>query len=251
MSSFAPPIAIPPGMGDPGPLKKLVVPKAADAAVKKARAWPKAKLKAIQGTSQDRLAALFSPAIAKEIRREKSRLGLLVADRPELEKVLADIKEDERGRSGKVLTDAEARETAIESGRFDHLLPGQQFNILEHRGLAGPPVVFDRANTGSWSPDPDKAVGALIPDKPGVYVFAVTWAGFTDDSRDLHTVSVERRADGSTSVLSGGFSQTASPDVKAALNVPVLDANPSRAGSRAVLVYPLNPTPAGPPAKPK
>ena len=103
--------------------------------------------------------------------------------------------------------------------------------------------MFDRANTGSWSPDPNKAVSELVPDKPGVYVFAVTIAGLTDTSKDIHTLTVERRADGSTSVLAGGPFQTAHPDVQTALNVPVLDLNPNRHGSRAVLVYPLNPTP--------
>lgn len=210
--------------------------------MKKAQAWPAGKLQVIKGSTQDRLAALYSPAIAAEVRRERSRRGVNFAEGPELDKALAEIKQRALA-DGKTLTDAEARAKAIEQGRFDHLYPAGDLAILQQRGLAGEPVVFDRANTGSWSPDPNKAVNEMVPNKPGVYVFAVTFAGLTDTSKDIHTVTVERRSDGSTSVLSGGPFQTAHPDVKTALNVPVLDSNPNRHGSRAVVVYPLNPTP--------
>src|SRR5262245_61930006 len=237
---MAPP-PTPHGKGDPGDLQKLEVPKPAEARVKMARAWPAGKLKAIKENSQDRLAALYSPKVAADIRHEWSKLALSVADRSEVDKALKEIKEQWLAR-GVTLTDAQAREKAIEFHRFDRLLADGGLHILEQRGLAGAPVVFDRANTGGWDPDPNKAIDAVVPNKPGVYVFAVTWANLTSDSRDLNTMSVERRSDGSTHVLSGGFSQMPKTDVKDALNVPVLDSNPSREGSRAVLVYPLSPT---------
>jgi hypothetical protein len=242
-------------LGDPGPLKKLDPPTDADrkkaaalAARKMAQPWPAHKLSAIKGMTQDRLAALYGAKLAGEIYKEASERGLRWAteDMPkEVAKSIQRAKEQALANDGKVLTDAEARARVLGWRTYDGKASLEPLSILHQKRLAGEPVALNYANTGKWSPDPAQSINAAIPDKPGTYVFAVSWAGISNDPRTTHTLVVEKKADGSQAISMGSFSLNKNATIEEALTPPALKLNPVRDGSRGVLVYPLNPPPDG------
>lgn len=245
-----------PAGGDPGPLKKLderrtavVLPKkgGAKADPKIAQPWPARKLVALRSApNADRLTVLYSKDVAATIRREASERCLRWAEQEKPDLVARSISEIQAGAEarGKTLTDAQAREVLLERHTFDFMSPLEPLSVMHARGLTGDPITFDRANTGAWSPDPNQAIAAAVPDKPGTYVFAVHMAGLSDASPAL-TLVVEKKADGSSTTSQIASWETPARDPKQALDVPLFDHNPSRDGSRAVLVYPLNPAAAG------
>lgn len=238
--------------GDPGPLKKLdghrstvgLPKKGPKVDPKMARPWPANKLAALlSATNADRIGVLYPKDVAAKIHHEASERCLRYAegDHPkEVAEALQRVKE----HAAKPLTDAQAREILIQQRTFDYVSPLEPLSVMHARGLAGEPISLDRANTGAWSSDPSKAIAAAVPDKPGTYMFAVHMAGLSDASTGF-TLVVEKKADGSSTMSQVGSFSTPVRDGKEALEVPVLDSNPARDGSRAVLVFPLNPTAVG------